>query len=60
MDKDELGEPTMEPTKRTLRRITIGDAIEADQIFSLLMGEEVEPRREWIERNAHAVTNLDI
>ena len=60
MDKDELWETTMDPTKRTLRRITIGDAIEADQIFSLLMGEEVEPRREWIERNAHAVTNLDI
>ena len=60
MDKDELWETTMDPTKRTLRRITIGDAIEADQIFSLLMGEEVEPRREWIERNAQTVSNLDI
>ena len=60
MDKEELWETTMDPQKRTLRRITLGDAIEADQIFSLLMGEEVEPRREWIETNAKNVVNLDI
>ena len=60
MDKEELWETTMDPEKRTLRRITLGDAIEADQIFSLLMGEEVEPRREWIETNAKHVVNLDI
>ena len=60
MNKEELWETTMDPEKRTLRRITLGDALEADQIFSLLMGEEVEPRREWIERNAQYVVNLDI
>ena len=60
MDPHELWETTMDPEKRTLRRITIGDALEADRIFSLLMGEEVEPRREWIERNAKYVVNLDI
>ncbi|MBR2667682.1 MAG: DNA topoisomerase (ATP-hydrolyzing) subunit B [Oscillospiraceae bacterium] len=60
MDKEELWETTMDPEKRTLRRITLGDAIEADQIFSLLMGEEVEPRRQWIESNAKYVVNLDI
>ena len=60
MDPHELWETTMDPEKRTLRRITMGDALMADQIFSLLMGEEVEPRRQWIERNAKRVVNLDI
>ena len=60
MDPHELWETTMDPEKRSLRRITLGDAIQADQVFTVLMGEEVEPRKEWIGRNAQYVGNLDI
>ena len=60
MDPHELWETTMDPEQRSLRRITLGDAIQADQVFTVLMGEEVEPRKEWIGRNAQYVGNLDI
>ena len=60
MDPDELWNTTMDPEKRSLRRITLEDGLKADEIFTVLMGEEVEPRREWIERNAKYVMNLDI
>ena len=60
MDPHELWETTMDPEKRSLRRITLGDAIHADRVFTVLMGEEVEPRKEWIEQNARYVGNLDI
>ena len=60
MDPHELWETTMDPKTRSLRRITLGDAMRADQVFTILMGEEVEPRKEWIESNARYVVNLDI
>ena len=60
MDPHELWETTMDPERRTLRRITLEDAEAADNIFSVLMGEDVEPRKEWIEKNAQYAVNLDI
>ena len=60
MDAHELWDTTMDPEKRTLRRITLEDARRADEIFTILMGEQVEPRKEWIEYNAKYAINIDI
>ena len=60
MDAHELWETTMDPEKRTLRRIGLEDAQRADAIFTVLMGEQVEPRKDWIERNAKYAVNIDI
>ena len=59
MNPEELWDTTMDPEKRTLKKITLEDAAAADEIFSLLMGEKVEPRKEFIERNAKYAVNLD-
>ncbi len=59
MDPHELWETTMDPEKRSLRRITLDDAVKADQVFTVLMGEEVEPRKNWIEANASKALYLD-
>ena len=60
MDPHELWATTMDPERRTLKRIELDDAIRADETFTVLMGEKVEPRKEFIEKNAKYVVNLDI
>jgi DNA gyrase subunit B len=60
MDAEELRETTMDPATRTLVKVTMDDAASADMVFSMLMGDQVEPRRAFIEENARLVTNLDV
>ena len=60
MDPHELWDTTMNPETRTLKKILMEDAILADETFTVLMGEKVEPRKEFIEKNAKYAVNLDI
>jgi len=60
MNPEQLWESTMDPQKRTLLKVTLEDTVEADRIFTILMGNQAEPRREFIQNYAHEVKNLDV
>ena len=60
MDPEQLWETTMDPERRTMINVTMEDAVKADEIFTILMGDKVAPRKEFIEKNAEYVKDLDV